>query len=137
MWCSQSRRVSHACFCRDSLVKLTAKAMSAVRFPGCSSRHLQGKDREINIALNQCMRHSDTGGNTIKTEHPVTAIWSLWHYTANKEPNSAALLQHSLSEGTDRQKLLLVLCLGCSQILPGLRKTYMHKVRLTEEKISQ
>lgn len=103
-------------------MKLTAKAISAVRFPGCSSRHLQGKVKEVNAGINQCRRHPDT----IKTEHCVTATWFLWHYTSNKEPRSAALLQHSLSEGTDGQKLLFILRLGGSQILPGLGKTQMY-----------
>ena len=39
---SQSRRVSQACRCRDSLVKLTASAIRAVRLSGFSSRHLFG-----------------------------------------------------------------------------------------------
>ena len=131
MWRSQSRRVSHACFCKDSLVKLTAKAIRAVRFPGCSSKHLQVKERKVNTVLNHPGRHPDTGGNTTKTEHTMPAVRSLWHYALDKELCSAAALpQHSLPEGTDCQKLLFIFCLGGSQILPGLEKTKMHKVRL-------
>lgn len=111
-------------------MKLTAKAISAVRFPGCSSKHLQVTERKVNTVVNQSGRHPDTGGNTVKTEHTMLAIWSLWHYALDKEPCSQALLQHSLSESTDCQKLLFILCLGGSQILPGLEKIKMHKVRL-------
>lgn len=102
-------------------MKLTAKAISAVRFPGCSSKHLQIKEK-VNTVLNQSGRCQDTGSNTIETEHTMLAIWSLWHYALDKEPCSEALLQHSLSEGTDCQELLFILCLGGSQILPGLEK---------------
>lgn len=111
-------------------MKLTAKAISAVRFPGCSSKHLQVQERRVNTVFNQSGRHPDTGSNTIETEHTMLAIWSLWHYALDKEPRSEAPPQHSLSEGTDCQKLLFILCLGGSQILPGLEKIKMHQVRL-------
>lgn len=49
---SQSRRVSQACLCRDSLVKLTANAIRAVRLSFFSSIHLKkerGSEERRNV----------------------------------------------------------------------------------------
>lgn len=44
---SQSRRVSQACLCSDSLVKLTANAIRAVRLSFFSSIHLMKEEGEV------------------------------------------------------------------------------------------
>jgi len=48
LYLNQSRSVSQACLCSDSLVKLTAKAMRAVRLSFFSSIHLK-KNRDLDV----------------------------------------------------------------------------------------
>lgn len=73
---SQSRRVSQACLCSDSLVKLTANAIRAVRLSFFSSIHLMKKKRrqkeEQKISLNA--KYIIKGGGEQNRARTVTLL---------------------------------------------------------------
>ena len=68
--CSHLRSMTHASPLRDSLVKLTARDMRAVRFEGSSSKHL-----EVDSQWTEKWEW--------KHESPNTHVHLSWCYTAN------------------------------------------------------
>lgn len=108
-------------------MKLTAKAISAVRLPGCSSKHLQVKKIKGKSRIKSVWESTKEEAEHQSTPCQPRGLSGTAHQTGSK--GSEGGLQHSPSEGTDCQKLLLVLCLGGSQILPGLEEIKIHEIR--------